>query len=58
MSCMEHTCTTCGEMYFNNESSSPQVCEKCRGVIFFRQWDEQADYDRMCHEREVEQEGK
>lgn len=44
MACMEHVCTDCGHMEFNN--SHMIVCPKCRSCDIRSYWDEQGDLDR------------
>ena len=55
MSCMEHTCTKCGWMEFNNNPRSPSICPKC-GDSMFHQWDEQMDYEREESDECIEEE--
>jgi predicted nucleic acid-binding Zn-ribbon protein len=44
MSCMEHVCTKCGHMTFNNNFQL--VCPKCQSTDIISHWDEQGDYER------------
>jgi len=44
MACMEHICTDCGHMEFNNNSML--VCSKCRSFDIVSYWDEQNDYEQ------------
>ena len=54
MSCMEHTCTRCGHMDFNNSTRTPSVCPRC-GEDMMHVWDEQYDEPRGSRDLEEDE---
>lgn len=44
MACMEHWCSRCDWITFNNKPSSPEYCPEC-GSSLEHIWDEGYDHD-------------